>query len=326
MFYEANNSVLYSDTLIPDVFISEYLPSVEGDSLKVYVYLLYLSKHNKAATPWEMSRKINMDVEKVKEALEILENYGIVEKNEKKTVLVDLKEKEIKKIYRLKTTSMPGEAMENNAKNKKRNETIYAINEKFFQGLMSPSWYTDIDAWIERYKFDEDVMYTLLQHCYDHKGLAKHYIEKVAESWYSKGIKTSLDLDTYYMESQKIRDIRNKIVKKLKFNRMLTEYEEDMVEKWCSGFNYDFDIIEIVLKRTTGKTSPNFNYIHAVLTDWNSRGLKTKEEILQYSTNHFSKENNEKAKVDTKVPQYANFEQREYEEDEYEKFYANVNK
>lgn len=325
MFYEANNSVLYSDTLIPDVFISEYLPSIEGDSLKIYVYILYLSKHDKSATPWEMSKKLNMDVEKVKEAIEILENYGILDKKEKRTVLVDLKEKEIKKLYRLKTTSMPGEAIENNAKNKKRNETIYAINEKFFQGLMSPSWYTDIDAWFDRFKFDEDVMYTLLQHCYDHKGLAKHYIEKVAENWFSKGIKSSHDLDTYYMESQKIRDIRNKIVKKLKFNRMLTEYEEEMVEKWCSIYNYEFDIIEIVLKRTTGKTSPNFNYINALLTDWNARGLRTKEEILQYTSSLGAKSSSEKGGFDAKVPQYADFEQREYNEDDLKKFYANLN-
>jgi len=43
---------------------------------------------------------------------------------------------------------------------------------------MSPSWYTDIDAWFDRYKFDEDVMLALFQYCFDHKGLIKPYIEK----------------------------------------------------------------------------------------------------------------------------------------------------
>jgi DnaD/phage-associated family protein len=325
MFFEANNSVLYADTLIPDVFISEYLQALDGDSLKVYIYILFLGKHNKTASSYELSRKINMEVEKVKESIEILSNYGLIEKKENKIVFVDLKEKEIKKLYRLKTTSLPSDAVQNNEKNKNRNSIIYAINEKFFQGLMSPSWYTDIDAWFERYKFDEDVMYTLFQHCYDYKGLAKNYIEKVAESWFNRSIKTSLDLDQYYIQSQKIKEIRNKIIKKLKLGRMLTEYEEDLVEKWCSKYEYDFDIIEIVLKRTTGKTSPNFNYIHTVLTDWNSKGLRTKESIIEYTTKMTDSTKNKSAENNGKVPKYANFEQREYKEEDFEKFYANLN-
>ena len=62
---------------------------------------------------------------------------------------------------------------------------------------------------------------------------------------------------------------------------MLPEYEKELVEKWCTNYNYDFDIIEIVFKKPTGKSSPNFSYIHSVLTDWNEKGLRTKEEILK---------------------------------------------
>jgi DnaD/phage-associated family protein len=325
MFYETNTSVLYSDTLIPDVFISDYLPSLDGDSVKIYIFIQYLGKHNKSANLTEISKTLSIEIERVKDSLQLLENYGIIEKKDKKTLLVDLKEKEIKKLFRRKTTSLPEEAIENSEKNKRRNATVYAINEKFFQGLMSPTWYTDIDTWFERYKFDEDVMYTLFQHCFDHRGFSKNYIEKVAENWFNKNIKTSLDLDTYYIENQKLREIRNKIAKKLKLGRMLTEYEEELVENWYSNYNYEFDIIEIVLKRTTGKTSPNFNYINSVLTDWNSKGLKTKEEIMEYTKILQSKTSNENRRVaDSKVPQYANFEQREYSEEYYEKFYENL--
>jgi len=59
---------------------------------------------------------------------------------------------------------------------------------------MSPSWYTDIDAWFDRYKFDEDVMLALFQYCFDHKGLIKPYIEKVAESWKNRNIRNAFDL------------------------------------------------------------------------------------------------------------------------------------
>jgi DnaD/phage-associated family protein len=329
MYYGTNHSVLYSDTLVPDVFISEYLPNMDGYGLKVYLYTIYLSKHNKFATPWDISKKINITMDQVKDAIELLEHMGLATMSGKKLMLIDLKEKEINRLYRMKTTSLPTEMQENTARNKKRNETVYAINEKFFQGLMSPSWYTDIDHWFDQFKFDEDVMYTLFQHCYDNKGLFKNYIQKVAESWHAKSIRTGLDLDQYYLDYQKMRDVRGKISKKLKLGRMLTEYEEEFVEKWCAGYHYDFETIEIALKKTTGRTCPSFNYIDAIISDWNSRGLKSKQEILEHMKNNYGKE--EKArksfpKGDGQVPQHSNFEQREYGKDEFEKFYANLDK
>ncbi len=327
MYYVTNNSVLYGDTLVPDVFISEYLPSIQGDILKVYLYILFLTNHNKYATPWDISKKINLDVEKVKEAIENLETMGVVNTGGKKITMIDLKDKEIKKLFRPKTTSTPNESNANNEKNKRRNATVYAINESFFQGLMSPSWYTDIDTWFERYKFDEDVMYTLFNHCYENNGLFKNYIQKVAESWYAKSIKTAIDLDKYYLEFQKMRDVRGKIVKKLKLGRMITEYEEEFIEKWCSKYNYNFEIIEIALKKTTGRTSPSFNYIDTIISDWHKNGLKTKQEILDHMKTTKEKAIDKKVgeyKSERKVPQHSNFEQREYTEADFDKFYANL--
>ena len=186
---------LYSDTLLPDMFITEYMPLMDGDCLKVYIYCLFLSKHNKRASADELSKVLCISADRLKAALACLEGLGILARNNDTIELADLKEKEIRKLYRLKTTSSPEEAIANSEKNRKRNEILTAINNTFFQGLMSPSWYTDIDNWFERYKFDEDVMLALFHHCSAHDGLARNYIAKVADSWCKKGIRNSLDLD-----------------------------------------------------------------------------------------------------------------------------------
>lgn len=322
MYFENSTSFIYSDTLLPDIFISEYLPSMHGDFVKVYIYCLFLSKHNKCISTNELAKKLELDISRVKEILLYLETNNLLIRKEKGISFIDLKEKEIKKLYRPKTTSTPDEAITNSERNKKRNTVMSVINNTFFQGLMSPSWYTDIDSWFDRYKFDEDVMYTLFQHCFDHKGLAKNYITKVAESWHSKNIRTSLDLDKYYMDYQKYKDVKNLIIKKLNLNRCLTEYEEQYVETWVTSYNYDFEIIELVLKRTTGKSNPNFNYLHAVLTDWHKKELKNKNEILTYM-NELNNKKSEKNNSQYAIPQHVNFEQRNYSDDEYEKFYSN---
>jgi DnaD and phage-associated domain len=323
MYFEAFNKILYSDTMVPDVFITEYLPSLSSDSIKVYIYCLFLSKYDKQATIPEMSKNLNMDMDNIKSSLILLESLGVINKRDDGTLIFnDLKEKEINKLYRPKITSSPEEALASSDRNKKRNAIISAINNAFFQGVMPPSWYTDIDAWFDKYKFEEDVMYALFQHCYDHNGLSKNYIIKVADSWHSKKIVNSFDLDRYFMEYEKVKEIKVKISRKLKFNRMLTEYEQVYVEKWVLDYGYDFDIIEMALKRTTGKTNPSLEFVNTVITDWHNKGLKTCEEITSYLLT--KKPASKQAVKGPAVPQHNNFKQREYDDEYYESLYENT--
>jgi len=244
--------------------------------IKVYIYCLFLGKRNKQASSEEISKTLDLDPEKVKEAFTYFESLGIVARNESGIVITDLKDREIRKLYRPKTASSPEEAILSSERNKKRSKFISDINNAFFQGVMSPTWYTDIDMWFDKYQFEEDVMYALIRYCYDHKGLSKQYIAKVADSWHSKNIKNSFDLDRYSMEVEKLKGISQKIRKKIKKQGYLTEYEESYLEKWVMVYGYDFDIIELALKKTTSVLNPSFEYINRILTDWSEKGLRTK--------------------------------------------------
>ncbi len=324
MFFESYKSILYSDTQVPDIFITEYMPLLDCNNVKVYLYCLFLSKYGKNASTEEFAKSLGFDTAKVKECITQLENIGILSWKEDGIVLHDLKEKEIKKMYRLKTTSTPEEAASNFEKNKKRNQIIYTINNTFFQGVMSPSWYTDIDAWFDRYKFDEDVMLSLFQYCFDQKGLVKSYIEKVAENWKSRNIRNSFDLDNYSIEYKKFKDVRGKIVRKLKLNRNLTEYEEEFVTKWVMDYGYSFEIIELALKKTTSKTNPNFNYLDSIISDWHNNNLKTKEAVLEYEATRKNKNSAKKTNAVSPVPQKENYEQRKYNDDYLNSLYENA--
>ena len=324
MVFDANLSLLYSDTQVPDVFITEYMPSMDGDFVKIYVYCLLLGKHGRQAAADDIAKKLEMELIRVKDALTCLEGLGIITRSNNGLSLVDLKEKEIKKLYRLKTTSTPDEAAFSSDRNKKRNKFISSINNAFFQGVMSPSWYTDIDAWFDKYKFEEDVMYALFKHCYDYKGLSRQYIAKVADNWFSKNIKNSFDLDKYSIEAQKIKDIRSQIMKKLRKQGYLTEYEEAYVEKWVLEYGYEFEIIEMALKRTTSAVSPSFEYINKILTDWHEKGYKTKEEITAAEGTRKSANASKGRPKESAIPQKGNFEQRKYDDGYFDKLYKDV--
>jgi DnaD and phage-associated domain len=318
-------SMLYSDTLVPDIFIAEYMPSLDCGMTKIYLYCLFMSKHKKQCTAEDISKKLMLDTAKVKDSFAYLENLGLISRKDNCISITDLKEKEIRKLYRLKQTSTPEEAALSSERNKRRNSVIRDINNKYFQGVMSPSWYTDIDAWFDKYQFEEDVMFALFEHCYIHKGLAKQYIVKVADNWHSKNIKNSFDLDKYSIENQMLRDIMVKIAKKIKKQGQLTEYEEAYVEKWVNVYGFNFDIIEMALKRTTATLNPNFEYINKILTDWHERGLKDKEGIMTYEKNRKqSTVAKPKNAGEASVPQKGNFEQRKHEDEDFDNFYKDV--
>ena len=289
MIFDVDLSLLYSDTQVPDVFITEYMPSLDSDAVKVYLYCLFLCKHSKQVSSEDIAKKLELETSRVKDALTGLEALGVISRSNTGIRLTDLKEKEIKKLYRPKTTSTPEEAALSSERSKRRSRFISSINNAFFQGVMNPSWYTDIDAWFDKYQFEEDVMYALFKHCYDYKGLSKQYIAKVADNWHNKNIRNSFDLDRYSMEAQKLKDIRGKIMKKLRKQSYLTEYEEAYVEKWVSEYGY-----------------------------------KTKEEIIAAERSRKTGENCKPRPKEAAIPQKGNFEQRKYDDDYFDKLYKDV--
>ena len=153
------------------------------------------------------------------------------------------------KLYTPNLTLSP-EKVADVAKNKARAKVITHINNAYFQGIMGPSWYNDIDLWFTKYNFDDQVMIALFDYCFNRSALHKKYVQTVAEAWGNNKIATWNDLETYYEKQEKLIKIKRTIAKKLG-KQSLTQYEEAYIEKWVVDFGYDLNIIEIALKRTT---------------------------------------------------------------------------
>lgn len=320
MKIEKNSSLLLGDTAISDIFIDEYLTEANGDFVKVYLYCLFLSKHNKDIGLLDLSKKTGLQLDRVKAAIEYFNKAGLAVSTEKGIILCDLKEKEINRLYTPKLSTTPEDAVDKLNRNKKRSSVITAINNTFFQGIMSPAWYNDIATIFDKYNFEEEVVYSLFNYCYEKRALHKNYLFTVAEAWGMSKIKTMDDLDIYYQKYEKCNKLKKAISKKLGITRKLTEYEEAYVDKWAMEFGYDMDIIEIALKRTTLKTNPSFEYINKIICSWNEKGLKNKNDITEFidktkEKNRFIKENHGPTNA------YVNPEQSEF--NDLDRFYAN---
>lgn len=314
-----DKSMLFSNTEIPDVFFTEYLSSANGDYIKVYLYILFLSKYDKDIKINDLSKKLALPLKTIQEAFKYWEEAGVLIKKHTGYILVNLQEVELLKLYSPKLTSSL-EDIKKNAKNQYRAKAIENINNQFFQGIMSPSWYSDIDMWFKKYNFDEQVMLALFNYCFDHSALHRNYIQVVADSWYKNNIRSFSDLDKYYEKQEKISSVKKSIIKKLGLNRNLTVYEDAYVEKWTIDYGYSLDIIEIALKKTTSKSNISFEYLNKIISDWHDRNLKTATEIQEYIQMNKQKQENIKD-MKKQVSNYNNSNQRTY--DNFDNLYAN---
>ena len=311
-------SLLFSSTTIPDVFFTEYLSQISGDCLKVYLYMTFLAKYNKDIKLNDLSKKLELPLETIQESIKYLEEEGLITKKNTGYILNSIQEIELHKLYNPKITSSP-EELKKVAQNQYRAKAIENINNEFFQGIMSPSWYSDIDLWFKKYSFDEEVMIALFRYCFNRSALHRNYIQTVAEAWFKNNIKTFNDLDKYYEKQEKLNSLQKTISKKLGITRNLSQYEESYIEKWNIDYGYNLDVIEIALKKTTSKSNPNFDYLDKLLTDWHDRNLKTTDDVQNFLVH--MKEKNKNIKTLEKNNGYSNYDQRNY--NDLNNFYAN---
>lgn len=315
---QSDLSLLFSNTNLPDIFFTEYLSQISGDALKVYLYILFLAKYNKDIKLNDLSKKLELPLKTIQDSIKYLEEQSLITKKNTGYIINNIQEIELHKLYNPKVTSSP-EELEKIAQNKHRAKAIDSINNQFFQGIMSPSWYSDIDLWFKKYSFDEEVMIALFQYCFNRSALHRNYIQTVAEAWFKNNIKTYNDLDKYYQKQEKLNTLQKTISKKLGLVRHLSQYEESYIEKWNIDYGYNLDIIEIALKKTTSKSNPNFDYLDKLLTDWHDRNFKTTNDVQNFLAQ--MKEKNKNIKTLEKNTGYSNYDQRNYSD--LNNFYAN---
>lgn len=312
---------LFSTTEISDIFFTEHFTEASGDAIKVYLYIYFLSKYNKEIKLNDLSKTLNIKFTDIQNILSYWEQKELIIKSNTGYKIVNLQEKELHKLYSPKLTASP-ETLEKNLKSQSRAKVIDSINNSFFNGLMSNSWYSDIIYWFDTYHFDEEVMQALFSYCHSKSALHRNYIKTVAEAWAAQNIITFSDLDNYFAKQDNLQTLNKTVSKKLRLNRQLTDFESEYIEKWNIQYGYSLDVIELALKKSSGKQSINFNYFDTILTSWHDHNLKTPDEIIKFTAEDIQK--NKNIKELSKKSSIQNFEGRNYESfNDFNNLYAN---
>ena len=161
-----------------------------------------------------MAKKLNIPLKSINDGMKFLEEQKLVTKKTTGYVIVDLQEQTLHNLYTPNLT-MSKEKIEQTSKNKSNAKAIEHINNMYFQGIMGPSWYNDIDLWFRKYNFDEQVMIALFDYCYKRSALHRNYIQTVADAWAANKVQTWSDLDKYYEKQETLNKIKKSIAKKI---------------------------------------------------------------------------------------------------------------
>lgn len=280
-----SQSILFSDTPVPDLFIHDLMPKLSGHAVKCYLFLSSVAGSGaRDATRADIADRLGIAEEAVDEALLELQRLHLIAVGDQDIVLSDLKLMELQKRYRPISSSTPGEIVGRESLNHERERIVNLIKMTFFQGMMTFMWYDQIDRWFEAYGFEPQVVYALFQEAANQNRLdGPGYANRIAEDWAAAGVKTYDQLSVYYarfLEKNKIKAFVGK-----KMRRSLTEYDLKDIDRWVEEYGYGMEIIDEALSKTLGASNPSIRFVSAVLKDWHESGLDSLDAVREYEKN-----------------------------------------
>ncbi len=300
------------------LFMTEYLPMLDGNATRVYLYLLYLTETDGKWNKATLAAILNVDVSVVEAAFVQLCAGGLISV-ERDTVRIEhLARKEIERTHRPRTSKRPDEEELTRGGDKARSQMIRAVSDRFFSGQMPNSWYGEIDLWISKYGFAPEVVFMLFQHCAQNNAVTKPYMRKVAENWGLRyHIRTAEQLEQYFKTYDEFDKIRKEICKKLHIQAPLTEYQNEYIERWFYTYGYRLEIVNLALKEGAGMARPTFNLYEKILKDWYDRGLRTPQDVKA----HLAQRRKKSGDGTVSVPQKDNYSGRTYDQAFFDRFY-----
>ena len=84
--------LLFSETVIPDIFFIEYLSQIPSDYLKLYLHLVFLSKYKKDIKINDLSKKLSLPVKTINDGFKYLEENNYILKKTSGFIIIDLQE------------------------------------------------------------------------------------------------------------------------------------------------------------------------------------------------------------------------------------------
>jgi DnaD/phage-associated family protein len=337
-------------TIISNIFIDSYMPTANGDYVKVYLYLLRYSEGDslefsisfladrlehtekdvlRALNYWDKTKLIELSKDSNNEIIGInlndpkLISASLMEVQQ--TMAVTKVPLPLEESSATVTDSTPSKPVYSRSEIKELTNDdeikwIMNIIEIYLERLLKPN---DIQLILYLYDtigFSAELIMYLYEYCVSKNKKNNSYIEAVALSWAKDGIDTvekAESTTTLYNNNY------NSINKAFGLNRTPGSIEKQYMDKWINKFHFSIEIIVEACNRTllhTGK--PDFKYADKILDNWKVKDVKNPADIANLDTEYNNKSRPTKSKPNINSTKNSNnqfnaFPQRTYTSNDY---------
>lgn len=293
-------------TLVSNIFIDTYMPSANGEFVKVYLYLLKCVSANQAQLSVSaMADLFNQTENDIIRAVRYWEKTGVLHAEwDSAGSLRGISFPALSTAAKYESFAKPEPLAESEhlAKSEpaaaftpapKTSYSPLQIQElssqedfKMLLGLVGAYLGTTLTATdiqtlayiYDSLNFSFDLIDFLVEYCVSKGHKNMRYIEKVALNWAELNITT-------VKEAKQFTSNNNTIVYSIMnafgiSNRDPGQRERDFIKKWTDVYCFDADIIIEACNRTLRAThQPSFEYADSILSKWNSANVKTAADI-----------------------------------------------
>lgn len=308
-----SNEVLQT-TAIPDFFIEKYLTAAPAAYVKVFVYILMLSKGScNISSASELGSILKLSEDEVAASFSYWEKQGLLkllgQGNDIAGIELCLQQPAGKSSSRKSLSSLVKD--DNDA------AMLVSMASGYMGRALNPTEIQKLLYFYDELDFPFELCDYLFEYCVSKGKKNMRYIEKVALSWHEKGYISADEAKRNESEGSKIHF---DVLKAFGISgRNPIKSEEALIDKWYEKYCFSIEIISkacaITLKRT-GKQS--FEYADKILTSWHDAGVKTTAEIERYEmqVRAENKASSSSKKTPKNKNQFHNYQQRDDNLDE----------
>lgn len=328
-FHLKETDIELGSTPVENVFIDQFLPSADGNYIKVYLmaYKYAVSKKNNIKFDNNhLAKLLQLTLTDVINAWKYWENAGVVELKYEDGIPADpdnsnfdiifknLTELYIDSLYANKyeqhniqpsKSSVKGSSTPNSDdliasfQNPALSKMFKELDDSFRRSL-NHNERLNVLEFIDEFGMDPDVVSKAFYISAEEKGIRSiKYALGILRNWHDMGIRSFKELEEM-LKNKSNRHYQYLQIKKSigSINTNPTPVEKKTMDRWIDEWNYSMDLIMKACEKSSNTTNPSIAYINGILSDWNDKNLRTLEDIEENEKRHKEEKNKIKSNKD----------------------------
>lgn len=296
-FIKGKPNIDIGDTPVENIFLDAFMPSAEGNYVKVYL-LGY--KYACSADPYTgfsnetIARALDIPVSAVIKAWDYWVQRGVIKKHylkeDKSHFSVEFLS--LKQLYIDNYRSVPCESSEQPGKAYAPSDLIRAMDDTkirdMFNGIqkiicrpLTPGESLQCLEWLYDLKMAPEIIEEAFRYSVEKRGVKNiRYINTIINNWYDNNINTLKRLEDYLETVDAKYGQYNAIMKALGRPGSPTRIEKQYMDKWIDEYAMPLNVILKACDTAVIQIpSPSLNYVDGIITKWYKSGAKTLADV-----------------------------------------------